>query len=101
MLTVIFFGDPVPVYDNEYVPSGILADVKAMLPLVPWQVVGLVAVPAVMVGFKIDSVTTVVLLVAQAYCSSKLVYVPTLKPVIAIALEFTETIDDAKTASLV
>ena len=41
---------PVAVKLNEYVPFGKLVEVKAILPFVPAQVVGLVAVPTVSVG---------------------------------------------------
>ena len=42
--------DPVGVKLNEYVPLGKLVEVKAILPFVPAQVVGLVAIPTVSVG---------------------------------------------------
>ena len=41
---------PVAVKLKEYVPLGKLVEVKAILPFVPAQVVGLVAMPTVSVG---------------------------------------------------
>jgi hypothetical protein len=50
--TVILLGLLVPVVVklNEYVPSGKLPEVKAMVPSVPVQVVGSVAVPGTSTG---------------------------------------------------
>ncbi|TAF95984.1 MAG: hypothetical protein EAZ32_11635 [Cytophagia bacterium] len=55
LVTVTFCGlvvapAPVAVKLNEYMPLGKLVLVKAMLPFVPAQVVGLVPVPTVKVG---------------------------------------------------
>ncbi|TAF95980.1 MAG: hypothetical protein EAZ32_11615 [Cytophagia bacterium] len=52
MVTVTLLGLLVPVVVklNEYVPLGKLVVVKSIVPSVPEQVVGLVGVPALMVG---------------------------------------------------
>ncbi|TAF95981.1 MAG: hypothetical protein EAZ32_11620 [Cytophagia bacterium] len=74
---------PVVVKLKKYVPSGKLADVKAIVPFVPEQVVGLVAVPTVKTGkAKSVKVTGVANEPVQPlpFVMEKLLKVPSAKP---------------------
>ncbi|TAE41382.1 MAG: hypothetical protein EAY79_01305 [Runella slithyformis] len=74
---------PVVVKLKKYVPSGKLAEVKAIVPFVPEQVVGSVAIPTVKTGkAKSVKVTGVANEPVQPppLVMEKLLYIPSAKP---------------------